>query len=354
MGLKFHQKTKEVFGQIILLIFGAVGLVSLVIFKVSEKIYLFGSILVHKIKTACDCVQMTQFSMHPFIFITLIALGLLIIIFAVFALYKLFKIIAQTKRFVRYYTVRVRAGHSSKLKSVMKYLNLNKDRIVEVSERKSVVFCFGLLRSKICISDSLVKMLRKDELEAVLLHENHHMISREPLKLFIIKYFQSVFFFLPGIKIFIRKYAIYSELAADEEATCNFNNTSKLARALFKISENKQAHEKGLALSFFSSVVSERVNTLSDCNYTPKFKLFSRGFFVGIFTVAVSSAFIFILLADTSKAFEMHNTSSCALTDNHSQADLTCSMNNKPQYCAKNNYNYNQTFSYKDANCGMH
>lgn len=354
MSLNFDRKTKKIFRQIALIIIAISSLISLVIFKISEKIYLYSLILIHKFKTACQCVQMAQFSMHPLVFISLGLLGVIIMTFVVSSVIKLFRIISQTNRFVKNYLEKAKFGHSSKLKRVMTYLNLNKNKVTEIDESKPVVFCYGLIRSKICISNGLVKLLRNDELEAVLLHEKHHMVSREPLKLFVIKYFRSIFFFVPGIKIFIRKYAIYSELAADEEATNNFNNKSKLARALFKISEKEeeQVPNRGLALSFFSSVISERVNTLSDHDYTPKFKLLSKGFFVSAFTIVISSALVFILLTDTSKAFEMHNMGSCALSAQTQHADQDCSMGViKTQSCTKDNF---QKISSYQPDCGMH
>ncbi|MDP1709591.1 MAG: M56 family metallopeptidase, partial [Candidatus Komeilibacteria bacterium] len=182
------------------------------------------------------------------------------------------------------------------------------------------------------ISSGLIKILRPDELEAVLSHEHHHMVSREPVKLFMIKYFQNVFGWLPGIKIFITRYVTFSELAADERATNNFTDRLKLARALFKISvtEEKQLLRAGLALSFFSSIIIERVNKLSDNAYAPRFRLWGREFLFGLGSVLVGLLAIFIFLSDSSKALAMHNNGSCVSSNGANQ--------NRPLICVADNH----------------
>ncbi len=341
MQKNFAEKSKGLFRQIMLMIAGVSGLLLFLFFKIYQKIYLYAGILIHKITTACDCTQMSQlFSMHPFIFGSLVALSILIISFISRAVYKLIKLIIQTRKFSTQYLIRVKLQHSAKLRQVIADLHLDKNRIMEVRDAKPIVFCYGLWQSKVCISNGLIKILQRDELEAVLLHEASHMFAKEPLKLFIIKLFYSIFFFLPGLKTYVNKYATFSELAADECATDNFTDRAKLARAIFKISqvEEKHALRSGLALSFFTSTIAERVNKLSDNDYMPKFRVWGRGFLFGLCSVVFTISLIIVLLADSTKAFAMHDYGGCSAASTQDRAIVSACDNSKAdqQNCGQN------------------
>lgn len=342
----FAEKSNKAFKQIAFIIAAVSGAVLFLFFKIYQKIYLYGRVLVHKIETACGCTQMTQLAaMHPWISGALVALGIIILTFLSYSFYKLIKSVIQTRKFITQHLIKSKFRPSSKLRRTVQVLNLDQTKIIEIKEAKAAVFCFGLWKPKICISSGLIKILRQDELEAVLLHEYHHLTSREPLKLFTIKYFQSVFFFLPGIKTCVNKYITLSELAADELATDNFTDRSRLARAILKITENeeKQLLRTSLTLPFFSSVITERVARLADDNYSPKFKLWGRGLAFGLILIAIGSLTSFVFLSDSAKALEMHSNGSCdsAISSPANQsAALACNLNSYQPVCAENNLSH--------------
>ena len=324
----FANKSNRVFREIAFIITAVFGILSFFIFNIFQKAYLYVDILIHKFKTNCGCAEMAQlFVMHPFIFGALVVLVIFIIAFVSFFVYKLMKLIFQTGKFSKQYLVHKKHKHSSKLKQIISDLNLDKNKIVEVRDSKPIVFCFGLFNPKVCISNGLVKILNKDELEAVLLHEHSHMIANEPLKLFVIKLFYSVFFFLPGIKTYVNKYITFSELAADELATNNFTDRSKLARAIFKISKEEEKHlfRSELALSFFTSTIAERVNKLFDSNYAPKFRMLGKEFFLRLFFAVFVVLFTVIFLSGSTKALTMHNNGGCDLnSDSDQNIEVSC------------------------------
>jgi len=340
MGRIFAEKSNTVFKQIVFLIIAASGALFFVFFEIYQKAYLYAGVLLHKIKTACGCTEMSQLiAMHPWIFGALAILSLVILAFLIYSVYKLVRSAVNTRKFSAKFLINKKLKHSSKLERTISNLNIDKGGIVEIKESRPVVFCFGLWRPRTCISSGLVKILRTDELEAVLLHEHHHMVSREPMKLFVIKYSQNILFFLPGLKTLIRKYFTFSELAADELATDNFKNRSKLSRAIFKISEReeKQLFRESLSLSFFSSVISERVNRLSDDSYVPKFKLWGKRFVLGLCSVTLALLTIFVFLSDSSRAFAMHNNGSCVSgVEQNQDESLTCNLDEREQVCVEN------------------
>ena len=337
----FADKSNRAFGEIILIITAVSSLLFFLVFEIFQKAYLYIDILIHKIQTDCGCAQMTQlFTMHPFIFGAIAASVIFIFAFVSFSIYKLIKLIVQTGKFSRRYLVHVKRKHSAKLKQTLADLNFNKNRIVEVRDLKPVVFCFGLFNPKVCISNGLIKILSRDELEAVLLHENSHMIAKEPIKLFVIKLFYSIFFFLPGIKTYVNKYITFSELAADELATNNFSDRLKLARAIFKISQEEEKYllRSELALSFFTSTIAERVNKLSDNNYVPKFRIWGKEFLLRLCSAVFIVLFAFIFLSNSTKALVMHNNGGCNLGSEQSQdVGIACNLNDDQQICREDN-----------------
>lgn len=327
----FAKKSNQTFQQILLIITIFSSLLAFLIFKILKNAYLYASVLVHKLVADCGCTQMTQLiTMHPYVFSALFTLTALIIASFIFSAYKLIKLIISTRKFSSLYTKYTRTKHSLKLKKIIADLKLDQSKIIEIRESKPTVFCFGILIPKICISTGLIKMLDRDELEAVLLHENSHLIAHEPTKLFIVKFFYSIFFFLPGLKTSINKYTTYSELAADELATNNFTDRPKLARAIMKITDREDTLllRDGLALSFFTSTINERVNKLSDNSYIPKFKMWGKGFLLSLFSVGLASMLLIVLLSDSAEAFNMHNASQCELNSvsNIQHQNQSCSV----------------------------
>ena len=323
------RKTNQAFYYLISITAVFMGLFGFLIVKFSQKIYIYSGIVIHQLRTACDCPAMAKFNDHPFIFTTLGIVGSMILFFIAFAIYRFFRLLIQTRKYVNEYLNRAKRNHSVKLKSVLVALDLHPKRIIEISGSGAVVFCFGILKSKIIISRGLVDLLSTEELMSVLRHENYHLTSREPLKLFILKYFQNVFFFLPGMKSYLKKYITFSELAADEQATDNFTSRRALAGALLKITDRQeQTLKTGLALSYFSSMMAERVDCLSAENYQPKFGFLRREFFLGIFMVIIGAMLSFVFLARSNQVLAMNDITACTGSQTSVQTEMTCHQAN--------------------------
>ena len=329
MATSFKQQANQTWRQIILVFAAAASAMFFLTFKVYEKFNLYFDALFHKVTAACGCTEITQFiSMHPLIFGLIITFGAGLLLFAVYAAYKIIRLFLQTKKFIKHYLSFAKQRPSAKLRSIIKSLNFDHNKFIEINSVEPTVFCFGFRQPKICVSRALINILTGDELKAVLCHEYQHLLSREPLKYFIAKYFQNVFFFLPAIKTLVRKYLTLSELAADAFAGHDSIAKANLAGAILKISQQneRQTIGKNLALSFFSPIIAERVNSLSDNNYTPKFKFFGRGLIAFALSLSLAASLFLLFLIDSAKAFEMHNINTCKSTNN----SLVCSsMNNQ-------------------------
>ena len=100
-----------------------------------------------------------------------------------------------------------------KLQRVSKRLKIV-GKITEIKNKLPIVFCFGLVSPRICISSGMIERLSIRELKSVLIHEQHHLLVHEPAKLFIIKIIAKILFSIgkpPFSKSIIRYYVSVSE-----------------------------------------------------------------------------------------------------------------------------------------------
>jgi len=81
-----------------------------------------------------------------------------------------------------------------------------------------IAFCAGAFRPFILVSEGLVNRLRPNELEAVLLHEQEHVRTFEPLIRAAHETASEVFFYVPLVRWWSRRRLEDSELRADRVA----------------------------------------------------------------------------------------------------------------------------------------
>ncbi|MGD9403357.1 MAG: M56 family metallopeptidase [bacterium] len=87
---------------------------------------------------------------------------------------------------------------------------------VFVSPGEGVPGVSGLLRPRIVIPERAAMELSRDELRAVLLHEDAHRRRREPLRLALQRLALTVFFFYPPLWLLLRELNTSAEMACDE------------------------------------------------------------------------------------------------------------------------------------------
>lgn len=81
-----------------------------------------------------------------------------------------------------------------------------------------IAFCAGAVRPEIVVSEGLTERLDDDQLDAVLLHERHHMREREPMIRVASEAAAQVLFFCPLAKWWSRRRIELAELRADRAA----------------------------------------------------------------------------------------------------------------------------------------
>lgn len=79
-------------------------------------------------------------------------------------------------------------------------------------------FTAGLLRPRIHIAEALQRELTEEELEAVLLHEIHHLRRRDPLRTLVLATLSDALFWLPLVPAAAARALARMEFAADDAA----------------------------------------------------------------------------------------------------------------------------------------
>ena len=284
--------------------------------------------LLGKIHSACGCQLPVAISNHHYIYFALIAvLSALLLAPITILIIKAAIIYRRTFKFVAQHAKNKKCALTPKLNQVASQIGLE-NKIIEITDNNPVVFCSGFINPRVYISSAIVNSLSDEELKTVLLHEQYHLQAHEPIKLLFAKIISSVFFFMPGVKSLARQYAIFSELAADEKATANFQHKGSLARALNKLIlawEKKIASEKTLAISFFGNTMEERINKLLDNDYLPAAKHNTKKILFGFLMIGI----LYLLSGKIAQAF-----SPTTDTMSHSNCAMEISEANK---CAAKN-----------------
>lgn len=120
------------------------------------------------------------------------------------------------------------------LKEIIESLGLT-NKVILIMDNNLFSFCCGIFSPYIVITTNLIKTLTDKELEAVLLHEQSHLVNRDPIKVLIGKTFSSMYFFLPIFSELHKNTEAVNELLADQWTTNYQQKTIFLRSALKKI-----------------------------------------------------------------------------------------------------------------------
>ncbi|WP_078412007.1 M56 family metallopeptidase [Priestia abyssalis] len=128
-----------------------------------------------------------------------------------------------------------------------------------------IAVTMGFLNPKIILSTGLLNLLDENELEAVVYHELHHKIHRDPLKIFLLSLFASIMWYIPILKWFHKKYKIVREVLADHYAIDKLGSSRDLGSALLKmLKTGRQANLPFSYVSFADTSVNYRIKYILD------------------------------------------------------------------------------------------
>jgi beta-lactamase regulating signal transducer with metallopeptidase domain len=116
-----------------------------------------------------------------------------------------------------------------------------KGKICIVNSEALLCFCAGFISPRIYVSRGMIAKLTPEELEALLLHEKHHLSNRVPLKILAGRCIASILFFIPLLQDLLQRYLIETEIAADRSAIWHQGHRRGIAGALEKLLQQYSA-----------------------------------------------------------------------------------------------------------------
>lgn len=176
------------------------------------------------------------------------------------------------------------------IKLVAEELNL-KGKIDIVKDNNRFSFCYGMIRTRICLSTSLIKNLEFNELKAVLLHESYHLKNYDPLKIVFGKVLSYMFFFIPTLQEVDKYYAFSKEIAADDLAIKKTNKESLLS-ALSKMISIESPRFSGVAALGNIDNLEKRINYLTGKQTKVLFRPSTLNLLLSI--IVVSASFVIL------------------------------------------------------------
>ncbi len=109
------------------------------------------------------------------------------------------------------------------------------EAIVCFADPRPYAYCRGFLRPEVWVSSAALTVLRRRELEAVLLHEAFHLRQRDPLRILIARVLSQLFFAQPLIRLLAARFEVSKELEADRAAARAQGTVRHLASALYAL-----------------------------------------------------------------------------------------------------------------------
>jgi Zn-dependent protease with chaperone function len=166
--------------------------------------------------------------------------------------------------------------------------------IIVVKDSLPSAWTLGLLKPRIVITSSLIELLSKDELEAVLLHEKYHGMHRHPIKKWILRRVGWIMVYIPILKALSNYYTIWIELLADRYAMNQMGDVKPLASALVKMLHNSHINVGAIGVDFANTAINYRLNQILDLDGKNPVSICSKSVF--IFSTFVGMFVTFIIL----------------------------------------------------------
>jgi Peptidase family M48 len=129
-----------------------------------------------------------------------------------------------------------------------------------VAGSRPEAFCAGYLRPTVYISNGALESLTIAELEAVLAHEYHHRLVRDPLRFAVGHILTRALFFVPVLRPLFERDADLAELNADAAAVqVSAGRQGPLASALLAFDASAPPGVSGISSSRVDSLLGEPV-----------------------------------------------------------------------------------------------
>ena len=119
-------------------------------------------------------------------------------------------------------------------------------------------FCAGYLRPSVYISQGALDLLSTPELDAVVAHEHHHRLVRDPLRFALGRILSQALFFVPAVRLLHDRYADLAEVNADRAAVqASAGHQTPLASALLVFDASAPPGASGISPARVDSLLGQ-------------------------------------------------------------------------------------------------
>jgi bla regulator protein blaR1 len=127
-----------------------------------------------------------------------------------------------------------------------------------VAGTRPEAFCAGYLRPSIYISQGALELLNTPQLDAVLAHEHHHRLVRDPLRLAFGRILSEALFFVPVLRLLRDRYTDLAEVNADRAAVrASAGHQTPLASALLVFDASAPPGASGISPARVDSLLGQ-------------------------------------------------------------------------------------------------
>ncbi|WP_027409835.1 M56 family metallopeptidase [Anoxybacteroides tepidamans] len=209
-------------------------------------------------------------------------LGTVISAFFIFVFVKTVWLIAKQIRLSsKWYTTFLLLKDEISTESLnVKYPEFN-NRILVIESSEFIALTIGFIKPKIVISTFVAKRFSDEELRAILLHEQFHLLHRDPLKLMLVKIVSDQVGYVPLLKRLAQYYNISRELLADGYAMRRGKNNTAIGAVLLKVAKMGEggSFSEGAA-HFAQSSINYRILQMIDPNKSISIPIVTKKSFV--------------------------------------------------------------------------
>ncbi len=149
------------------------------------------------------------------------------------------------------------------------------NKIIVFQDSRLMAFCLGIITTHIYLSTQLLKKMSRSEIEAIILHEKQHMVSKDNLLLLVLNFIKTALFFFPVIDDYVHCIEIQKEISADQMAIRTTGNKINIMTALKKCIETKPSYIYAHAFSEGATIEPRIHSLIGKKNYLPSFQLSS-------------------------------------------------------------------------------
>src|ERR1700722_8360217 len=122
-------------------------------------------------------------------------------------------------------------------------------------------FCAGLLRPRVYVSTGALALLDPAALAAVMAHERHHALRRDPLRVACGRALAAGLFFVPSLRHLVERQHALAEIGADEAAVQTAGvDRSALASAMLSFADAAAPGGGGVAPERIDSLLGQRAS----------------------------------------------------------------------------------------------